>query len=220
MALFSYIGRGALWMWGIMRAFRCIRAICAVGLVGLVGCGGTIGDPDVDIDAGLVGLDASRIDDPMADAAPMLVPATCDDGDVRVSDPITGNCYLRFNENVTWQVASARCQAAGAHLVSIETVEEDALVASIAPQNANDPTDFDGWIGANDIANETTWMWETTLEPFVFTNWRSGEPNNNNDDDPTGEDCAVYEGDTSTWDDRTCSMLAIGYYCEREATFQ
>lgn len=187
----------------------------------LVACGGELGDPDISPDAQLRSADAS-ITPPNPDAAPQLIPAPCaDGGDVRIADALTGNCYLRFDEQVTWSIASARCQAAGGHLASISSASEDAIVAQIAPDMApNLPSEFDAWIGGNDIAAEGTWAWEVTGEPFAFMNWRDGEPNNNNVNDPDGEDCAVYEGDNSQWDDRSCQMAVHKYICEREATLE
>ena len=194
------------------------KSVAATLALLLLGCGGGFGEPGEQPDARPWAADAAPLIDAPADAQPVLVPARCDDGDARVADGMTGNCYLRFNDIVTWTIASARCQAAGAHLVSIATAEEDAVVAQVAPDAGGLAPD--AWIGANDIAAEGTWAWEVTAEPFVFEHWRDGEPNNTAAADPTGEDCAVFEGDSLEWDDRSCTMLSFAFICEREATFE
>lgn len=43
------------------------------------------------------------------------------------------------------------------------------------------------WIGANDNAQESNFVWESDNTSLTFTDWNTGDPNNA---DP-GEDCAA-----------------------------
>jgi hypothetical protein len=71
----------------------------------------------------------------------------------------------------------------------------------------------DAWLGGTDQAQEMVWVW-VTGEPFVFENFRDGEPNDGNSDQ-IAEDCLVLESDTAgTWDDRSCTSLRP-FLCER-----
>ena len=134
---------------------------------------------------------------------PELFAAPCDDGDERSFDETSGHCYLRFNGNVTWPAALAACEAINAHLVVFESAAEEAFVTMISNND-------DRWIGLTDSALENTFVWVTD-EPMVYINWDDGEPN----DGAGGEDCAIYAGDSDSWDDRECDQTH-GYFCERE----
>jgi hypothetical protein len=57
--------------------------------------------------------------------------------------------------------------------------------------------DADAWIAATDVATEGTWVW-ITGEPFTFSNWAGGEPNNLG-----GEDC-VQMYVQGVWNDLPC----------------
>lgn len=175
-------------------------------------CGGDIGAGIDDPDAAARAFDAAPPDAAL-DAPPPV--AACDDGVARFSDPSSGNCYFRFDTLEARDVARARCEALGAHLATITSAAEDAAVAMVAPVGGTLPAETDAWIGGNDLAAEGTFVWDTG-EPFVFDNFRDGEPNNNNPNDPAGEDCQVYEGDLLTWDDRSCSLGLFVFICERE----
>ena len=63
------------------------------------------------------------------------------------------------------------------------------------------------WIGLNDGDREGTFVW-VNAEPFTFTNWNGGEPNNNND-----EDCVGMLGD-GRWNDFDCGD-SYDSVCER-----
>jgi len=114
-----------------------------------------------------------------------------------------GHCYFAVTSRSTWMAASTACQAAGAHLATLGSVEEQTAVAAI---NANQ----DRWIGlsrpAASLPMASSYAWVTS-EPAVYANWGIGEPNF------TGECVRMVQG--GTWADNPCTT---SYYalCERE----
>lgn len=156
--------------------------------------------------------DAGGPDAPGAiDAAPAPPDARpCTGGDARAIDPATGTCYVYLSTTLTWSGAGSACEALGGHLATPTSSGENALVATLPTDVVDLP---DVWLGASDSAIEMTWQW-VTAEPFVFDNWRDGEPNDGADD-TVAEDCMVLEADTATatWDDRPCARL-YPFLCE------
>jgi hypothetical protein len=63
------------------------------------------------------------------------------------------------------------------------------------------------WIGGTDAAMEGIWAW-VTGEPWQYTSWGYGEPNNSGGD----ENC-VEDGRDGAWNDNTCDQ-AKPYMCE------
>jgi hypothetical protein len=147
---------------------------------------------------------------PLPDAMPAILP--CLEGDLRVENPDDGTCYMLLNTPVTWTAGQAACIALGANLAVVESLAEQTLVGTLAAQYPAGNQDM--WLGASDSTVEGTFVWVDTT-PVVYSNWRSGEPNDNGADG-AGEDCAVIEGDNAAyeWDDRTCTTLHPAI-CER-----
>jgi hypothetical protein len=134
----------------------------------------------------------------------------CLEGDLQVTNPDDGTCYMLLNGPLPHVGAQAACLALGANLAVIETAGEQALVATLAVQHPAGLPDV--WLGATDVVIEGTFVW-VNLALVVYDNWRDGEPNNGGDN---GEDCGVIEGDTAAneWDDRSCLSLYPSI-CER-----
>ncbi len=128
-----------------------------------------------------------------------------------VVDPTSGYCYTLHLDGSSWVNARTACAALvpTAHLVVITDTFENVVVASL-----DMPGDgLDAWMGASDLAAEGNFVW-VDATPFVFDNWRAGEPNNGGAD-MIQEDCAVMELDLGgSWDDRSCTSLRP-YLCER-----
>lgn len=147
----------------------------------------------------------------VADAEPDAEPEVqpCVEGDIQLTNPDDGTCYMLLNALTDWTGAQAACLALGANLVSIETAEEQLLVAGLAVQYPVDQPDL--WIGASDTVVEGSFVW-VDQAALVYDNWRLNEPNNGGID---GEDCAIIEGDALLeWDDRSCAVLHPAI-CER-----
>jgi len=182
--------------------------VLAIALGG-IGCGGAeLGDPPGG------GPDAAAGDahGPPAPDADVTAPdaRACVGGDARVTDTQTGTCYLYFNQLVSWNDAAIACTALGGHLAVPTSLAENNLVLPLPTDLLNSP---DIWLGGSDLVSEMNWTW-VSGEPFVFDNWRTGEPNDGASD-TSAEDCMVLEADTleGTWDDRPCGRL-YPYLCE------
>lgn len=83
-----------------------------------------------------------------------------------------GHSYLVVipEKDLEWNKAKAACEALGGHLATITSKEEQAFIAKLA----------DGrylFLGATDEKVEGTYVW-VTGEPFTFTDWMEGQPNN------------------------------------------
>jgi hypothetical protein len=202
---------------GILRVL--LLSLCAIVASG---CKSDIGGGGV-VDAG--GPDGATIL-PMIDAALPDAAPPCVEGDLQGTDPASGNCYWAvYTAPQLAGDANAQCQAANGHLVTITSQGENAFVnalaidayeASLAATPETPVVDYT--MGGTDAPPATEGVFEwITGENFAFTNWRTGEPNDNGPGEE-GEDCSVIEGDNGgTWDDRNCTLSGpFGYICERE----
>ena len=125
-------------------------------------------------------------------------------------------------DGITWDAANLEAQAAGGHLVTLTTSDENNFVHSLIvdspefwiPGNSSNTSTFGPWIGAfqppgnPEPAGGFEWV---TGEPFVFTNWTPGDPNN------AGgiEDVVFFFGFgpanfSATWADLSADATAIG----------
>lgn len=84
-----------------------------------------------------------------------------------------GHSYYRSTGSMTWTDARQACLNMGGHLVTSTTLAENNFLFSLWPN---------GWIGLTDEVSEGTWRWVTN-EPFTWSNWNGGEPNNAGNED-------------------------------------
>jgi len=100
--------------------------------------------------------------------------------------------------------AKKACIADGGSLAVLRTKEEnDALRDAMAARVPGERM----WIGLGDAADEGVWKW-TSGAPLTYEAWRSGEPNDFQD-----EDCVELYLDGWTWNDFDCSA-AKPFLCE------
>lgn len=102
-------------------------------------------------------------------------------GSVRASEPIFYSGTSHWYETVIkpsavdWTAARDEAYSKGGYLATIQSTAENdfvqSLVGSISPQK------FGVWIGGTDADLEGNWVW-ITGEPWTYSNWASGEPNN------------------------------------------
>ena len=113
-----------------------------------------------------------------------------------------GHFYYFFSDlDGSWTDAKAFCFIYGGHLVTINSAEEQAFLESQYPGTS-------GWIGAYE--EDGTWKW-TTGEPFLYTNWKAGEPNNQNGNEGYGHLYTDMQWNDLPEEDATYHK---GFYCE------
>lgn len=84
-----------------------------------------------------------------------------------------GHSYYRSTGSMTWTDARQACLNMGGHLVTVTSPAENNFIFNLWPN---------GWIGLTDEVVEGQWRW-VTGEPFSWSNWNGGEPNNSNNED-------------------------------------
>ena len=78
-----------------------------------------------------------------------------------------------------WHDAEAYCEFLGGHLATITTEGEQNAVAITL--SAEDPGNYNYWLGASDEAEEGKWQW-VTGEAFGYTFWGGKEPSGGSED--------------------------------------
>lgn len=109
-----------------------------------------------------------------------------------------GHRYDVFEVYAEWSEAAAYCDT-DAHLVTIGSAKENAFVFGLSPG---------AWLGATDEDVEGRWRW-VTGEPFAYTNWEPGEPNDAN----AGEDYVIF-GEGGRWNDVPGEEIYKHVVCE------
>jgi hypothetical protein len=120
-------------------------------------------------------------------------PASAASVEWRVADGGNGHFYeaILTPNGITWSDANNAAKAARWHLATITSAAENGFVCALV---CGDPafwrnvgTDTHGpWLGgfqpagSSEPAGGFSWV---TGEPFVYTNWATGEPNNAGDED-------------------------------------
>ena len=142
---------------------------------------------------------------------------SCDMLDRAVPNEENGHCYRLSTEELTYAAARAMCEAAGGHLLTVATSEENDFV--------HDLHDGEHWLGADDGRADSepgvgdyTWV---DQEEWTFSDWRGGQPNAVETDCPghSGgggcyEHCA-YQTEEGDWVDRSCGHTIVSI-CEWE----
>lgn len=116
-----------------------------------------------------------------------------------------GHNLLLVNTPMTWPNAKSYCESIGGHLATISNGAENQFVFDLGGQ-------VDAWLGATDVISEGNYRW-VTGEPFTYTNWNSGQPDNNDGSGHT-ENCLVYFG-LLPWNDAS-AIRNTKFVCEFE----
>jgi internalin A len=104
---------------------------------------------------------------PLDDAYPCLLDTEW------IKNPATGN-YYALTSPMSWMAAEACAQGCGAHLVTLNSWEEELWIKDVFGR------DESFWIGFNVIGREhraSNFAWSSG-EPVTYTNWGPSEPNN------------------------------------------
>lgn len=84
-----------------------------------------------------------------------------------------GHTYVLYDLPLTWKLASTYCEKAGGHLATVTSAREKAVIDTLL----EDASLGVYWLGATDEEWEGGWQW-ITGEPFEWTDWYSGQPDN------------------------------------------
>jgi hypothetical protein len=84
-----------------------------------------------------------------------------------------GHSYYRSTGSMTWTDARQACLNMGGHLVTVTSPAENNFIFNLWPN---------GWIGLTDEVVEGQWRW-VTGEPYSYSSWNPGEPNNAGNED-------------------------------------
>lgn len=110
---------------------------------------------------------------------------------------VGGKLFVSTGVEDTYANGQALCAKADAALACPQTAAENAAMQAIAKM-----TGKYAYININDIQSEGKFVYGNGM-PVRFTSWKSGEPNNQNN-----EDCAVVFAD-ALWNDLDCGRKAL-----------
>lgn len=123
----------------------------------------------------------------------------------------SGTQYTFTQGTITYADALSASVAAGGHLLTFETLEENNIISNWLAGLVPDPGTCDYvpalrcattqvWLGASDAASEGTWLYTTgplAGGPLAYSNWFPGEPVNA---DPL-QDSMVFYIYSGQWND-------------------
>ncbi|XP_077987399.1 uncharacterized protein LOC144442001 [Glandiceps talaboti] len=113
--------------------------------------------------------------------------------------------YVVTSHELTFDDAEGECQVKGAHLTSILDMEEHTFILRLAMVVKGSL-----WIGLHDRNNEGNFEW-TDGNPYSFSYWNYGEPNNMGDEDCT--ELLMHESELGLWNDVPC-YSSYGFICK------
>ena len=129
-----------------------------------------------------------------------------------------GHRYKVYDEGLSWDDAKTACEALGGHLAVITSVDEEGLVEELVQSGEK----IFYWLGGTDSTQEGRWAW-ITEEPWEYTKWDDGEPNNSGMDGIEENYLTITRGKCA-WNDAQgngdssggWSTQNAGYICEWE----
>jgi hypothetical protein len=142
-----------------------------------------------------------------------------------VSDGGNGHYYraVMVPEGITWDDANTRARAEGGYLVTITSAAENEFVYNLVAGDDGywifESNAYGPWLGGYQPTGSSEpsrgWTW-VTGEPFSYTNWWTGEPNNGGSAD--AEESLHFIGGNALkspdWNDAPHDFGAKGYIVE------
>ncbi|SDG57082.1 NPCBM/NEW2 domain-containing protein [Marvinbryantia formatexigens] len=119
--------------------------------------------------------------------------------------------YARFDMNLTWSLANTFCQTAGGHLATVTSAREKAVIEKLL----EDAPYSEYWLGATDADWEGGWQW-VTGEPFEWTDWDSGQPDNSSYAEEGENHLEMGRGFGNRWNDNYGENTDGGFILEIE----
>jgi hypothetical protein len=117
-----------------------------------------------------------------------------------VTNPSNGHYYLLTSSAMSWPSAEAYAVSLGGHVATVRNAAENQWIAQTFDPLTTQSSIF---IGFNDIDIEGTWKWSSG-EASTFTNWRSGQPDNNGN-----EDWGELRFSDGSWNDVSSNRYAL-----------
>ncbi|XP_063079999.1 CD209 antigen-like protein C [Engraulis encrasicolus] len=112
--------------------------------------------------------------------------------------------YYIYSDKKSWADSKQHCMDLGAHLVIIDSQEEQEFILERIKTRA--------WIGLSDLETEGVWKWVDGNNLGKPRFWMQGEPN----DQDGGEDCVeiiASQKPLASWKDHVCGITK-NYICE------
>lgn len=125
----------------------------------------------------------------------------CDDGWI----PFNKSCYLVVKETKVFNHAERNCVIHAAHLISIESKEENKKIVSFVQNYIGKPGKVRIWLGMERLTSDSSLHWVDN-KPINFVNWAPGEP------DQTG--ACVQMIQKGWWEDSSC-LQNLSYICKK-----
>ena len=102
------------------------------------------------------------------------------------------------------------CEGYQAHLVEINTQEENEAIKAEIDRRGFRARHIEFWLGITDRQSEGDWVLESNGERIPFSDWYESEPNDD-DGGQRGKDCAHFNK-VNKWNDRHCDgQSGAGY---------
>lgn len=122
-----------------------------------------------------------------------------------------GHIYARFDMNLSWSLANTFCQTAGGHLATVTSEREKAVIEKLL----EDAPYSEYWLGATDADWEGGWQW-VTGEPFEWTDWDRGQPDNSSYAEEGENYLEMGRGFGNHWNDNDGENTDGGFILEIE----
>ena len=121
-----------------------------------------------------------------------------------------GHSYFFYNVPVTWYDGAIISEYLGGHLVTITSEAENHFVKEfIGASNL--------WLGATDRDKEGTWKW-ISGETFSFSDWGSGQPDNDAGGAEGSENYAHIWASSGSWNDNN-GNVQYPFVCEIDRAY-
>jgi hypothetical protein len=99
------------------------------------------------------------------------------------------NGYRSLKRDYSWEEANSEAIDRGGHLATINNELESQIIIKFLEERQSRSSDeyYNTWLGGTDSVVEGNWQWITN-EPFYYSQWSPGEPNNDDSTSIQGED--------------------------------
>lgn len=118
-----------------------------------------------------------------------------------------GHWYQRLCSGtlIPWQTTEDDAEAQGHYLATLTSADENQFVTDNVITSCNCNYWAGGAQAADQQATDDGWSWVNGDGPFVFTNWNSPEPNDQNGVESNEENC-LEVSESGYWNDQNCAL--------------